>query len=41
MTLSPLMSAAAIAVAAAATFATRLIPHVLFGGNRPVPRVVN
>ena len=41
MTLSPLMSAASIAVAAAATFATRLIPHVLFGGNRPVPRVVN
>lgn len=41
MTLSPLMSIAVIAVAAIATFATRVIPHLLFGGNRPVPRVVD
>lgn len=40
MTLSPLMSALVIAVAAVATFATRALPHVLFGSDRPVPPVV-
>lgn len=40
MTLSPQMSIAVIAVAAIATFATRVIPHLLFGGNRPVPKAV-
>lgn len=40
MTLSPQMSIAVIAVAAIATFATRAIPHILFGTNRPVPKAV-
>ena len=34
------MSAVVIAVAAAATFATRLLPHLLFGEKRPVPAVI-
>lgn len=40
MTLSPLMSAAVIAVAAIATFSTRLLPHLLFSGKRPIPKVI-
>lgn len=34
------MSIATIAVAAACTFLTRLVPFVLFGGKRKVPRAV-
>lgn len=40
MTLSPVMSVIVIAVAAIATFATRVLPHLFFGGDRPVPKAV-
>ena len=34
------MSIATIAIAALCTFATRLVPFVLFGRKRTVPRIV-